>query len=136
MHLNWQEIDPDLPLDVNWRLYRLLEREGVLHAGYVLEDDTLVGYTVWFVEPPLHSQKKLWATNDEVYLDPERRKGRLGVWLIREAERYLKALGVDRITYWTKPEGRLGSGERHGSVGDLLAALEYVKGEEAWWKNL
>lgn len=139
IHLDWEEIEIEhekVPLDVRWPEYRRLEKVGVLRPFYAWDKDRLVGYSVFFLNEPLHHGLTKWAINDLIYLLPEYRRGWSGVRLIRQSEAALRELGAKVISYQVKTKGDLGSKHRRGTVGDLLARLGYTRVEEAWAKYL
>lgn len=140
--LHWEEVEFEhekVPLSVNWRAYADLEAKGILRLLLAWRGDRLVGYSAWFVQPPLHHSLTLWAVNDVLYLDPAERKGRAGIALIRRGEQLLKQLGVRVISYNVKPvRQRTDLGYKRGrdSVGHLLQRLGYSKVEEAYARYL
>ncbi len=138
--LQWEEIDDErerIPLAIDWPSYFAVERQGFLKVLLLRKDGQLIGYSVWFVRKPLHHRLATWAINDFVYVEPEHRKGRTGVFLIKEGERMLRTLDVQVINYNVKPErekGGLGYQRGRDSVGFLLARLGYAHTESAWTK--
>ena len=133
--LNWEEIEDHQdvsPLDINWRGYADLERQGILKLGALTQDGKLIGYNIFFVNCPLHHKSTLWAISDLVYLDPAHRRGRAGIFLITEAERRLRDFNVKVILYSAKLSDKPG----RGSVGPLLAKLGYGCFDQAWSKAL
>lgn len=132
--LNWEEVEDHKdvsPLDINWRAYRDLERQGILKLGILLKDGLLIGYNIFFVNCPLHHRSTLWAISDLIYLDRSA-KHPAGLLLITEAERRLRELGVKVILYGVKLSPQRG----RGSVGQLLAKLGYGSFDQSWSKTL
>lgn len=62
----------------------------------------MVGYVVHLVYRPLHYKYSLMASDDAHFLLPEYRRGTAAWKMFRSAERELKQLGVDTVTYHTK----------------------------------
>lgn len=139
LFLNWEELEhhKDVsPLDVNWPAYLAYEKAGHYKLGLLRLDGELIGYSGFFVQPPLHHRSTLWAVNDMVYLAPEHRRGLTGAYLIREAERLLKAMGARVIMYGAKPDHNLDSKRDRDSVSLLLQKLGYGAFEHTWSKAL
>ena len=135
--LHWEEVEIEHarnPLAINWPAYRDLERQGVLRVYLLRRDARLIGYSVWFVQPPLHHSLTKWAVCDLLYVVPEER-GRAGIKLVRDVERLLTDEGVKAINYNVKP-ANLDSRKPSGRVGLLLAKLGYRLVEEAWAKYI
>jgi hypothetical protein len=131
--LHWEEIEPEHPLAINWPGYYSLERSGVLKPLGLYEKGRLIGYSVWFVQPPLHHSNMLWAVSDLLYVEPEHR-ARHGVFLMRESIRILKGFGVGVIWCQVKPRADLRHRQSRARVGRLLERLGFSLGEEGWVK--
>ncbi len=135
LHRNWEEIGEHqerLPLDIDWRGYRALERDGVTRLGMLRRDGRLIGYNVFFVSPSLHYRHSRWATNDLIWLTPPERRGLTGARMIRDAERLLRQEGVQRVFYVIRTPLELG--DNRDRVAKLLQRLGYVRAEERWGK--
>lgn len=122
------------PLDVNWPAYYGLERAGVLKILALRRAGALIGYNIFFLQPPLHSRRTLWAVNDVLYLTPEERRGWTGVFLVRRSEQMLREMGARVIMYASKPD--LSSKRHRDSVGRLFARLGYGVFDHTWTKAL
>ena len=134
---NWAEIETDherVPLAIDWAAYRGLERAGATRLGVLRVDGRYVGHSVFFVQPTLHHRHSTWAINDLIWLRPEHRKGRAGVYMIREAERLLKAEGVQKVIYTAKVA--LDDADPRATLAKLLFRLGYSKVEEVWARFL
>lgn len=128
---HYEEVeDPHSPMAVNWPAYYGLERQGVLQVFALRRDGRLIGYSSWFVQPPLHHRGTLWAVCDAVYVDPDERRGWAGVKLIRGAEQMLREQGAKVVSYNVKPD--LDGKRGRDSVGHLLRRLGYRLAEECW----
>lgn len=74
---------------------------GRCKAYTVRNEDKLLGYLVYSIEPMLNFGDKLVAKQELLYIIPEKRKGMLGVKLIKFSEKMLKELGVNIIVQHT-----------------------------------
>ena len=137
--LHWEEVEGDgSPLDLNWPALRSLERSGVYRTLLLRQDDKLIGYAAFFVQPPLHHQRTVWAVSDVLYVDPDHR-GKAGVFMIKRFPAMLKAIGVKVIYMAVKPAlppADLRYRRGRDSVGVLLQKLGYGRFEEAWVKHI
>lgn len=110
---HWDEVALDkdtVPLDPNWAAYAELDRMDLLVITTARMNGTLVGYVSHFVVPNFHYMSLRVADNDIFWLAPEHRKSRIGITMLREAERNLRALGCNKILMKEKvhiPLGRL-----------------------------
>ena len=113
---HWEEIAhyKDIPLDPDYDMYLKGQQVGMIHA-YVARDGDgkVIGYAVYVVRPNIHYKKCLTATEDIIYIDPERRG--VGLFLIKWCDEQLKLLGVQMVTHhikfahdWSKALMRLG----------------------------
>jgi hypothetical protein len=91
------------------------------------EDNTLIGYSVFFLSNHMHYQDIKMALNDVLFIAKEKRKGSTGLRLIKESERLLKEKGVKKVLWHCK----------YGTVaGKLLLKLGYKNEEYAVGKLL
>ena len=134
---HYEEVAQDkerIPYAPDWDDYYRLERAGVFKALSLRLDGALAGYNWFWVMPHRHNRHTLMATNDVIYLRPLARKGWNGVRLIRQAEQDLRALGVVKIMYHSKPDVLLG--RNGGTLGGLLEKLGYEFSETVHKKVL
>lgn len=122
------------PLAVNWPAYYGLERSGVLRSFALRRGGRLIGYTLFFLQPTLHSRRTVWAVNDLIWVRPDERRGRAGVTLIRRSEQLLREAGARVILYASKPD--LSNKHGYDSVGRLFAKLGYGPFDHSWSKEL
>ena len=122
--LHYREIAhyQDIPLDVNEEAYRTLETLDMLRVFTVrlaadAETFPLIGYAVFVVNRNPHYKGSLQAVQDIIYVDPEFRKGRVGLNLLRFCEDELRAEGVQVILHHVK--------EKHPTLGFVLAKMGY-----------
>jgi len=102
---HWEEVathKDKIPLDPNHVEYERLNRSGQLHLTVARHQGQMVGYLSAIVRPHLHYAHSLSAFYDLYYLAPNYRRGLNGVKLFKEAERALKARGVQRLFTGTK----------------------------------
>lgn len=98
---HWQDLALDklhFERDLDHEAYRNLEALGRLHVVTARDGENLVGYAIWFVMPHhLHYKSSgSIALADMYFILRDYRKGGLGVRLILESERGLRARGVIR----------------------------------------
>jgi GNAT superfamily N-acetyltransferase len=107
---HWKEIatyQDRIPLDPDFSLYAKLDAMGKLLCLTARLDGRLIGYSVFLLTRVAHYKSTLCAVNDVIYVEPEFRKGSIGVRLIRESEKRLKDLGVVKMTWHTKTSNDL-----------------------------
>lgn len=80
----------------------MLEKLGNLGIYTARKNGKLVGYFVVVAERNIHYKDHIFAANDLIYLDPDHRKGFLGLKLIKYVEQDLKNMGVSVLTINTK----------------------------------
>lgn len=105
--------------------YYAMEQAGQLHILTVRKDGRVIGYHVSFVRPHLHYVHVLTGITDVYYLMPEYRKGSTGIKLFQEAEKALKARGVQRIFSGTK---------KHKDMGKIFQFLGWSEVESLYSK--
>jgi GNAT superfamily N-acetyltransferase len=125
---HWQEVEQlhdEMPLDVDWPKYLMLERMGIYKAVVARRGKKLIGYAAYFLQPPLHHSHKVWAVNDVLYLDPAYRKGRTGDNLIGAAEGLMRDLGAHLITQEDRRQPNSTATKVSATLGDLLLRRGY-----------
>ena len=103
--LHWREVakhQDTIKLAPDWPFYYQQEASGKLHLLVVRAAGRMIGYHIAFVSPHPHYRHSLTASVDIYFVLPEYRKGRVGLRLFKEAEKSLKARGVQRILTSTK----------------------------------
>ena len=126
---HWQEIAhfADIPLDVDWPKYELMEAAGVLRIYTARVAGELVGYAAYMVDSNAHYKGSLQAIQDVLFLAPEYRRGGIGSALISHADTALAAEGV-QATY------------QHSKVAHPIDAVLESQGyeliERIWAKRL
>ena len=100
---HWQEIAhyKDIELNPNYEIYLAAQKSGVIRSYSMRDGDgLLIGYAVYFVRPNLHYKQCLTATEDIIFVDPEKRG--YGMFLIKWCDEQLKLLGVQIVTHHIK----------------------------------
>lgn len=116
---HWREIAhyPDIPLHPDIERYRKLEQNGALRIYTARDDGRLIGYAVFVVSPNAHYSTSIQAVQDVVYIDRERRRGSVGLRLLRLSEMMLRAEGVQVVYHHVKAA--------HPALGTILARNGY-----------
>lgn len=91
-----------IALAPNYAEYERAHATGQLHVTTVRDRGELVGYLTAIVRPHLHYAHSLSAYFDLYYVTPSHRLWMTGVRLFSEAEKALKARGVERMFTGTK----------------------------------
>lgn len=126
---HWKEValyQKDVPLEPDWDRYTKIDAVGKLVVITARDGEELVGYSVFILNEHLHYSSCLVASNDVIYLRPERR-GIVGARLIKRSEEILRDLGVRRVTWHIKPKNdwssiltRMGYDQEEIIMGKLL----------------
>lgn len=120
---HWQELAMDrdkIPLDVNWDHYRECDRKSILQLTTArLTSGKLVGYWITIVSQHPHYQSTIFGLQDSYFLHPSHRHGNVGMGLMLESQKNVKAMGAKSI---------IGSHKEHLNIGGLF--------EFAGWKRV
>jgi GNAT superfamily N-acetyltransferase len=126
---HWEEIALDrdtVPLDPDIEGYERLAAQGALQITTARDaDGTLIGYAAYFIGRNLHYRSLIVGESDIFWIAPGHRRGMVGVRLFREAERNLKAIGVNKIFNKMK---------LHKDLGPLFERLGFAAIETLWAK--
>lgn len=128
--LHWKEIanwKNEIPLEPRWEEIHGLEREGRIALITLREAGELIGYSMFVLNIHLHYRSLTVATNDILYVRPDKRKSRLGLQLIKESQKYVKEIGATKITWHMKP---------HMNFSAILEKLGYTHEELVYGKYL
>lgn len=102
---HWAEVamhKDRIALNPNYGEYQRLEMSGQLHVTVARSEGKCIGYLTAIVRPHLHYAQSLSAFYDLYYIMPSHRLWMTGVRLFAEAEKALKARGVERCFTGTK----------------------------------
>ena len=120
-------VTKEFPLDPDYDAYKKIADAGNLVCIVCMDENEVVGYIVFIVQPHLHYKSCLTAFEDIYYVKPEYRKGRIGIRLFQYAEKVLKSAGVNRIIMHTKI---------HLDNSKLFEYLEYKHSDKLYTKIL
>ncbi len=119
----------DIPLEIDCDRYLALEEADALRIYTIRgEGRQILGYSVFIVGFNPHYQWSLQANEDVLYVDPQFRKGRLGIELIKQSEAALKEEGVEVVYHHVKLA--------HPALGVLLERQGYQAIETIYTKRL
>lgn len=102
---HWAEVathKDKVQLAPNFAEYQRLHDSGQLHVTVARDHGWCVGYLTAIVRPHLHYKNSLSGFYDLYYVEPSHRLWMTGVMLFAEAEKALKARGVERLFTGTK----------------------------------
>lgn len=127
---HWREVahyQDKIPLQPKFDVYDRLEHEGkiIIFGMREGENGKLIGYSIYAISQHLHYSSCLVASNDLLFLIPEKRNSSLGKKLIKECGRLLEEMGINRILYHVKPEH---------DFSPLLLKMGYMKEEIMYGK--
>lgn len=123
---HWEEIShfKDIELDPDYEQYFKIEQIGALKVFTCREEDrTMIGYAVYFIRPHLHYRQSLYASQDIIFIDPERRGA--GMFFLRWCDDQLARAGVQVVVQHVKAAHNFGSALER--MGYTLQDLIYVK---------
>lgn len=131
---HWAEVGhyKDIPIDMQWNKYSLLEKAGVLRCFTIrsplneeFEESVLMGYAFFFVDKHIHYKNTLVANQDILYVRKLYRG--IGKTFLRWCDEQLKEEGVVTVTHHAKP---------WFNYGDLFEDMGYEKAETIWARRL
>jgi hypothetical protein len=95
-------VTKDFPLAPDYEAYGRMHMADMLKCITARNEDGLIGYAIFIVQPHLHYKTCKTAFEDIYFLKKEHRLGRTGIRLFQFAEEALHADGVARIIMHTK----------------------------------
>lgn len=90
------------PFKPEFERYNQYDKLGWLITFTVRDEGRMIGYSLIYVTPSMHTQQTI-ATEDTIFLLPEYRKGRNGLRFHQFVETELLNLGVKEIIVTAKP---------------------------------
>lgn len=118
---------PEFDLSPRWDTYEEMEDAGSFYIFTARDRGELVGYVCYFLTNHLHYSDKVFANQDNVYIDKRYRGSGTFGDLLEFCERNLRDLGADVITLSLK--GRY-------NPDHLAESLGYFKEEHLFLKQL
>lgn len=104
---HWDEVafhKDKVPVEPNWEAFKDIESKNSLFVMVARDEGKLVGYAVFILHYLMHYKSCFAASNDAIFVAKEyRKKGLLGLRLIKTCEKELKKAGVHRIFWHVKP---------------------------------
>jgi hypothetical protein len=101
LQAHWEEIarhtDTVNILNPDYARYYHAQSQNRLRIYTVRDDDSLVGYSIYFLNYNIHYQQSLRAFSDAIYVKPKHR-GLASIRLLKYAEQELKADDIEVIT--------------------------------------
>jgi predicted acetyltransferase len=125
---HWEEVALDkdvIKLNPDYDKYLELSYKDILHCVTVREDGQMVGYHLSFIMPHLHYKDSLTAFTDIFFLRKDKRKGTIGIKLLKFMEQSLKEKNVQKIYMGTK---------LHIDISPILTHLGYRQIEKSFAK--
>ena len=113
------EFNPDV------QYYMALEEQNHLKFFSVFVDDTLVGYSIYFIRQHPHCKNIFMGWQDAIYLAPEFRGNGMGKELIETADMFLSDLGCNVVFNFVS--SRLDFGPMLQSVGYEMIDKMYAR---------
>ncbi|HEY2417117.1 MAG TPA: GNAT family N-acetyltransferase, partial [Steroidobacteraceae bacterium] len=102
-------VDKDrMPMRPDVATYQALDAAGRLQIVVARDDGRMVGYVLSVIRPHLHYADVLCGYEDAYFLTQSRRRGMVGVKLLREAVRYMQSVGVQKAFFMTKVSLNMG----------------------------
>lgn len=82
--------------------YKLFEQLGAIITLFAYVEDKIVGYSCNIIQPHMHYSDLICAYNDVLFVAKEYRNSPLGIRLIKETEKAVKAKGVKLLLWHAK----------------------------------
>lgn len=131
---HWEEVGhyDDIPIDMEWDKYFLLQDKGVLRCFTIrssvneeFKDTVIQGYAFFFVDKHLHYKNTIVASQDILFVRKTSRG--IGRKFLAWCDEQLKSEGVVTVTHHAKP---------WFEYGTLFEKLGYEKAETIWARRL
>jgi GNAT superfamily N-acetyltransferase len=128
----WEELalfKEDIPLSIDYPKYKELEDRGLLFIITARVEGVIMGYSVFFINNPLHYSTSPFGMSDVIWVDPVYRQSGVGAELISQTERLAKKKGAKWFSWRIKPRA-------DQDFSPYLATQGYVFGEKIMMKVL
>lgn len=125
---HWQETEGyrhDQPFSPKFERYKQYEDAGWLFQVIAREAGVMVGYSINYVVPSMHTQQQI-CVEDTYFLDKPYRKGRNAIRLYQEVEKEARKRGAVEMMMT----------EKKGNVARLLEHLGFERVATQWSKSL
>ena len=103
LYKHWKEIAhyKDIELNPDYDFYLKAQVAGMMRS-YSARDDggKMIGYAVYFIKRHVHYSQTLWAQQDIIFFDPERRGQ--GLRFLAWCDEELRKVGVDIVSHHVK----------------------------------
>lgn len=98
----------DIPLEPDWELYKKVDELGIMKifTSRKEDDNSLIGYGIYFVKPHLHYTTCLLAQQDILFISPNHRGS--GMKFIMWCDEQLKTMGVNLVIHHVKATHNFG----------------------------
>jgi len=135
-HKHYLEASANLnePLNVNWDMFRKLEKAGLEVCVTARHTGRLIGYAVYILIPHMHYKHLSIADSDVFFIDPRYRRGWVGIRLFQAAEGGLAVRGVKGVGQRVKLHVEPGRGGR--DLGVMFRYLGYKAVETNYRKRI
>lgn len=123
---HWDEIAhyKDIPLDPDYDAYFKLESAGILKVFTARDENkNMLGYAVFVIQAHPHYKNNIYAKQDVVYIDCDRRG--IGMFFIRWCDERLATMGIHVVTQHVKAAHNFGPALNR--LGYELQDLIYTK---------
>lgn len=126
---HWNEVYgmTDRKADIMLDMYGALEDAGMAFGLWAYYDMQIVGYSINFISPNIHSRGHISCNNDALYVDPLFRDTPLGLRLIKRTEEKAKGKGAD-LMVWNAP--------LNTNLIKILPRLKYTAVEQVFLKEI
>lgn len=91
-----------MPMRPDVAAYQGLEAMGALQILVARDDGRMVGYVVSIIRPHMHYADVQCGFEDAYFLTKSHRRGMIGVRLISQAVRHMRAVGCKKAFFTTK----------------------------------
>jgi len=106
--LHYKEVAPydDIPLNIDWNRFAMMEKNGILVFYAMREDSKLIGYAMFTVFYPIEYSESFQASLSNIFIHPEKR-GR-GTRFMTWCDNQLRNLGVQVVYHHVKAKNDYG----------------------------